>query len=504
MNLSLYGQVSLRYAKSMPTNLLLVNACQKRSTGVVEMNNKDKPLDIYLMGIGGTGMGAFAGLLKQKGFRITGSDQAVYSPMKEKLRDWGINYHTPYHGDNLPKVCDLVIVGNVIRKDNPEAIALRERQLPFDSFPGALNRLFLQESIPIVASGTHGKTTCSALLAHTLYNAHCDPGFLIGGIPNNFGDSFRLSNKRNSPFVVEGDEYDTAYFDKRPKFIHYDPKYLLVTSLEFDHGDIYKDLSAVIDAFSSLMKNLSQSDVMVVYNPDNNIKTAIRNSACQARLFSYGEAGDYQACNSELNSSGIYFEVAIGNKIEGAIHLPLFGEHNLKNALGCYAILHQFGLNHAQIKAGFASFLGVKRRLEERLTKNDIIIIDDFAHHPSAVKETIKAAKQRYPQYKICAIFEPRSATSCMKVFESQYEEALLAADLVKLSPVGRNLPKEDRIDTEKIAMALNERGVLAKAFFNYEDLRLELINIGPGHVLLFMSNGDFKGMLADIDKILT
>ncbi|HXW54013.1 MAG TPA: Mur ligase family protein [Myxococcota bacterium] len=466
------------------------------------MDNKKQALDIYLMGIGGTGMGAFAGLLKQKGHRVSGSDIAVYSPMKEKLREWNISYHAPYDAKNLPEKCDLVIIGNVIRKDNPEALSVMAKQVPYDSFPRALNRLFLKDTIPIVATGTHGKTTCSALLAHTLFAAGYDPGFLIGGIPINFGESFRAPSRPKSPFVVEGDEYDTAFFDKRPKFMHYDPHYLLLTSLEFDHGDIYRDLDSVIDAFASLLKTLGPKDSLVLNADDPNIKHALARSQCQARSKTYGSSGDFVAADCQYNEHGLSFTVKHGAHSLGDIVLPLFGEHNLNNALGCYAILHEYGLSHRAISDGFAKFLGTKRRLEEKCTAGGHIVVDDFAHHPSAVKETIKAARQRYPNKRIAAIFEPRSATSCTKIFEPDYQQAFLGADLVLLAPVGRSLPEKDRLNTNVIAEAINQQGAKAQAFDNYEDLRAELSKIPKDNVLLFMSNGDFQGLLKDVEKI--
>lgn len=468
------------------------------------MNNKGKALDIYLMGIGGTGMGAFAGLLKRKGHRVSGSDNAVYSPMREKLAEWEINYRTPYNSENLPENCDLVIVGNVIRRDNPEALKIAEKNFAFDSFPSALNKFFLKDATPVVACGTHGKTTCSSLLAHTLHHAKTDPGFLIGGIPINFGESFRAPDKSGAPFVIEGDEYDTAFFDKRPKFVHYDPHYLLITSLEFDHGDIYKDLNAIISAFAELMRMLTSDRVMVINNDDKNIKEALRLANCRAKIFTYGSHGDYTAHEIKRDRNGARFTVRFHDENLCTLSLPLFGEHNVSNALGCFAILHQYGLSPKEIAAGFASFAGVKRRMEERFVKRDMVMVDDFAHHPSAVKVTIDAARQKYPDHKIVAIFEPRSATSCMKIFEKDYEEAFLSADRVMLAPVGRALPKDSRIDTEEIAKALSKRGVPATAFENYDSLRAEIAGVSPRSVLLFMSNGDFQGMLTTLDELMT
>lgn len=460
------------------------------------MNNKDKDLDIYLMGIGGTGMGAFAGLLKSKGHKVRGSDSAVYSPMKEKLAEWGIPYKTPYSPENLAQKPELVIVGNVIRKDNPEAQAMREQNISHDSFPSALRKLFLQNATSLVASGTHGKTTCSALMAHTLDKAGLDPGFLIGGIPLNFGESFKASKKNTYPFVVEGDEYDTAYFDKQPKFMHYNPNFLLITSIEFDHGDIYRDLNHVIDAFSGLIASRSPTDVLVVNGQDLNIKKALLQNKYQAQVVSYGEGCDYEATNIIFDEKGITFTVCINRRENNKIFLPLFGAHNLSNALGCYAMLHQYGLSHEQIALGFQSFLGVKRRLEECSVKNNMIKIDDFAHHPTAVRETIKAARQKYKGKKLWAIFEPRSATSCTKIFEHEYIEAFLGADRVDLAPVGRALSQDLMLNTKKIALELKTQGVLAEAHSSYDSLSEAILKEETASVLLFMSNGDFGGNL--------
>jgi len=461
-------------------------------------------MDIYLMGIGGTGMGALAGLLKSVGHQVRGSDSAVYSPMREKLADWGINYLSPYDAQNLKHKPDLVIVGNVIRRDNPEAIAMRDNNLPCESFPSALKRLFLAKACSIVASGTHGKTTCSALLAHVLYQNSCDPGFLIGGIPINFNESFRAPAQEDSIFVTEGDEYDTAYFDKNPKFMHYRPDLLLLTSIEFDHGDIFQDLDAVIKAFANLLATLDSQKKVIINHNDPNIRKALIQAQCQAKIISYGHQGNYQASDPEFTPHGINFTVALDGQNLGIISIPLFGHHNLANSLGCYAILHQFGLSHDQICTGFKSFLGVKRRLELRYEKHGFVILDDFAHHPTAVLETIKAVRQKYPQRKVIAIFEPRSATSAGKIFTSQYIQALSQADQVILAPVGRHVSQDQKLPTQEIALKIAYLGVEARAYDNYDDFKSAFSQLAPNSVLLFMSNGDFGGNMHAIEKLIS
>lgn len=461
------------------------------------LNNKALGNNIYFMGIGGTGMGAMAGLLKSCGFRVSGSDSAVYSPMKEKLKDWQIEYKTPYQAQNLSKNIDLVIVGNVIRKDNPEAVVMRELNLKHDSFPSAINKFFLQNATSLVACGTHGKTTCTALMAHCLKEAGHDPGFLVGGIPLNFNESFRASQSKSYPFVIEGDEYDTAYFDKRPKFIHYNPKFLLVTSIEFDHADIYDSLDSIIKAFSSLFASMKEDSVIIANNKDDNIKKCLTLSRTKAKVIFYNHNEYYNATNTTLSQIGLSFQVANHNQEKLTINIPLFGHHNLDNALGCYALLREYGLNHKEIEQAFLSFKGVKRRLEEKFNSNEFIVVDDFAHHPTAVRETIKAAKQRYPEHEICAIFEPRSATSCLKIFEQEYISSFLKSELVIFAPVGRKLDPEKSIDTCFMAKSLTKAGIKAKATMNTNELMSALTTqMGPKTVFLFMSNGDFGGVL--------
>ena len=293
-------------------------------------------MDIYLMGIGGTGMGALAGLLKSQGHSVRGSDSAVYSPMREKLADWGISYLTPYDPKNLKEKPELVIVGNVIKRDNPEAIIIREENLPCESFPSALKRLFLNKSCSIVAAGTHGKTTCTALISHVLYENSYDPGFLIGGIPLNFNQSFRAPAPEKGVFVVEGDEYDTAYFDKSPKFMHYRPDLLLLTSKKFDHGDIYQDLDAVIKAFAKLLATLDPTKKVIINHNDANIQKALVQAKCQAKILSYGTSGNYQAINPVLSPAGLSFTLFLGTEEQGEITIALYGHHNWQT---CWAAM---------------------------------------------------------------------------------------------------------------------------------------------------------------------
>lgn len=467
------------------------------------MINKNIPKDIYLCGIGGTGMGAFAGLLKQKGLLVRGSDFHVYSPMKEKLKAWGIEYITPYNADNLLKKPDLVIIGNVIRRDNPESQYILSNDIPYDSFPHALKEFFLKNAIPLVITGTHGKTTTSALIAHAIKSSKKDLGYLIGGIPLNYGESFLCPNGSNSPFVVEGDEYDTAFFDKGPKFLHYCPKFLLTTSLEYDHADIYPDLKSIIKSFSDLYRLLDKDCVLVYNNEENNIKIAITNSEVKSKIFSYGLNGDYQAKNITYNDFGTSFDVYFKEKYLGQIKTELFGKHNLKNSLGAYAILHQYGLNHKEIYDGFISFKGVKRRLELLGQNKKLTLIDDFAHHPTAIFETLIGIRQRFPKKIIWVIFEPRSASSCRKVFEDDFVKAFLNADRVFIGPVARALDENIMLDTKKVANSINSLGKMAKAYEDYNSLLLDITKDDQSKVIVIMTNGDLLGQKENITDIL-
>ena len=446
------------------------------------------------MGIAGTGMGAFAGLLKEAGFLVQGSDQNVYPPMSDKLADWGIEAKSPYAPANLEPTPDLVVVGNVIRKDNVEAVEMRRREVPHVSFPDALKQFFLKDRHSVVVAGTHGKTTTSALLAHTLFSAGRDPGFLIGGILNDFQESFRLgSENADSPFVIEGDEYDTAYFDKGPKFLHYQPRSLLCTSLEFDHADIYDDVETIVSRFKELLSLVPKNGQIVLCAHAPHLLRAARESLTNTEIMTYGFEGDWQATDVHEGQSGVSFTPVFRGEKRSPVSLPLSGQHSILNALGSYAILEGLGLNAEQIKAGFSSFQSVKRRMEIVGEARGVKVIDDFAHHPTAVKTTLEGARKMYPTSRIWALFEPRSASSCRRVFQADYAAAFDAADAVVLAPLGRELPPEEALDLNQLAVDIESRGVQCKAGLSIDAIVDHVIPlVSKGDVLLCMSNGAF------------
>jgi UDP-N-acetylmuramate: L-alanyl-gamma-D-glutamyl-meso-diaminopimelate ligase len=448
---------------------------------------------VHLIGIAGTGMGAFAGLLKTAGMQVRGSDSAIYPPMSEKLADWGIEVRTPYDPKNLDPVPDYVIVGNVASATNVEAMATRERQLQAMSFPQALSEWFLKDRHPIVVAGTHGKTTTSALIAHTLMKAGRDPSYLIGGIPQEYAESFRLGKGESRFFVVEGDEYDTAYFDKGPKFLHYRPEYLLCTSLEYDHADIYDNVEQIIERFSQVMSLVPEHGHIIMHANSPHLATARLKANIRARVQTYGKGGDWTARDVSEDASGVHLTpqppLPVGEG-EKSLFLPLSGLHNVDNALGAYAILSKAGLSHDEIANGFASFKGVKRRMEEIGEEGGVLVIDDFAHHPTAVETTLAGAKKRYGSRPLWALFEPRSASSCRKVFQDAYAESFGAADRVILVPPGRELDKDVMLDVHQLARDIGARATAADS---YDAMIEEVIRDVPkGAVLLCMSNGGF------------
>jgi UDP-N-acetylmuramate: L-alanyl-gamma-D-glutamyl-meso-diaminopimelate ligase len=481
---------------------------------------------IHLIGVAGTGMGAFAGLLKSAGYDVRGSDENVYPPMSDKLAEWGIEVRTPYAANHLDPVPDLVVVGNVVKKDNPEAVAMRERHLHHASFPQTLGDIFLSKRHSVVVAGTHGKTTTSTLIAWTLLHAGRDPGFLIGGVPAGDGhampESFRVGAPGPiSPFVVEGDEYDTAYFDKGPKFLHYAPRSLLCTSLEYDHADIYPHVGAIVARFAELMSLVPSGPDgghVVLWADEPHLKKARSEAAVKARITTYAERADPDGGGANVTAKdviddehGLSFIVVVNGVERGRLSVPLSGRHSLLNALGAYAILSQhtggLGLSTSEIAAGFASFPSVKRRLEIRGEVDGVTVVDDFAHHPTAVRLTLEGARRRFGARPLWAIFEPRSATSCRKIFQDDYARAFDAADRVLLAPPGRALDPSIALDVPQLAADLAARGTDAKACDSIDEI-VALVAASAararddhqGAVVLCMSNGAFGGIH---DKLL-
>jgi UDP-N-acetylmuramate: L-alanyl-gamma-D-glutamyl-meso-diaminopimelate ligase len=461
---------------------------------------------VHLVGVGGTGMGAFAGMLKATGCHVTGSDEKVYPPMSDMLRAWGIDVMTPYSPDNLDRAKpDLVVIGNVIRRVNPEATAVRERGLRQMSFPAAMGSLVLGDKHSVVVTGTHGKTTTSALMAHVLVAAGTDPSFLVGGVTLNQDANYRVGR---GPFVViEGDEYDTAYFDKGPKFLHYRPRTTIVTSIEFDHADIYRDLEHYESAFTRLARIVPANGVLLVCSTYPTAVELIRSAAAAAvTTYSAEVAADWTARDVRFGPEGVRFVVHGPDDSSHEVLLPMSGMHNVENAVGVYAAAISLGLTPAQIADGFRSFKGVKRRQEIRGEIGGVMVIDDFAHHPTAVRETIHGIRLRYPDRRLWAVFEPRSNTSRRNIHQEAYALAFDGAERVSLRipPPHDQVPANEQLDIPRVVEALRERGIEAHATRDVPTLVDDVASgVREGDVVLVMSNGAFDGFIPSLLEAL-
>lgn len=457
---------------------------------------------IHLLGVAGTGMGSFAGMLKAAGFEVTGSDENVYPPMSDQLRAWGIPTLTPYSPANLDAARpDLVIVGNVIRRVNPEATEVRARRLPQMSFPAALGELFLRQRHSVVVAGTHGKTTTSALMGHVLADAGRDPTFLVGGVTLNYAGNYRYG--RGPHFVVEGDEYDTAYFDKGAKFLHYQPRTAILTSVELDHADIYRDLAHYEASFTAFVKLVPPDGLIAVSAAYPNAVAIARGSSARVVTYQGKEGADaqYTPRHVRFGPEGVRFEVQGGE--QGELLLPLGGAHNVENALGVYAAARALGLSHEEIRRGFASFRGVKRRQEVRAELGGVMVVDDFAHHPTAVRETIAAIRGRYPSRRLWAVFEPRSNTSRRNIHQHEYAVSFHGASRASLKVPEKHdkVPEGEELNVGKVVEELRTRGIQAEGEASVDRL-VELVatQAKPDDLILVMSNGSFGGF---IDKLL-
>ena len=386
---------------------------------------------VHLVGVAGTAMGAFAGMLKAAGYAVTGSDENVYPPMSDMLRDWGIEVFTPYAAENLERASpELVIIGNVIRRANPEATVVRERGIPQMSFPAAFGSLIATGKHSVVIVGTHGKTTTAALMAHVLVEAGLDPTFLVGGVTGNYGGNFRLG--KGDFVVVEGDEYDTAYFDKGPKFLHYRARTALLTSIEFDHADIYRDLAHYESAFAGFCDTLPRDGWLgVSASYPRAVDLARAHSRAPVVTYGNAAAAEYRAEDATFGAEGARFRVRGPEGEPADLLLPMSGDHNVENAAGVYAAARRLGVSPAAIARGLAGFKGVKRRQEPRGEIGGVLVIDDFAHHPTAVRETIEGIRRRYAGRRLWAVFEPRSNTSRRNIHQAEYAAAFDAADVV-------------------------------------------------------------------------
>ncbi len=455
---------------------------------------------IHLLGVCGTGMGSFAGMLAAQGFEVSGSDENVYPPMSDMLKAWGIRAMMGYKPENLDVAKpDLVIVGNVIRRVNPEATAVRERGLPHMSFPAALGELCIGSRHSVVVAGTHGKTTTTAMMGHLLASAGRDPSFLVGGVTLDYQSNFRIGNGNH--FVVEGDEYDTAYFDKGPKFLHYRPRSLIFTSMEMDHADIYRDLAHYRSSFEKLAALIPADGFVAVSNAYPGAVEVARTSKGRVETYGPGDAL-WQAAEITHADGAATFELVKGGKGLGKMVLTIGGPHNVENALGAIATASALGLSLEEIARGLKSFRGVKRRQEIRGEPRGILVVDDFAHHPTAVRETIAAVRARFPGRPLWALFEPRSNTARSNLHQRDYASAFHGASRALVcAPAPTDRVKEgERLDVNKLVGDMERAGTPARALANADEI-VEVVRAEakPGDLLLVMSNGAFGGVIGKL-----
>jgi UDP-N-acetylmuramate: L-alanyl-gamma-D-glutamyl-meso-diaminopimelate ligase len=452
---------------------------------------------IHLIAICGVGMSALAGMLQARGFRVTGSDQNVYPPMSTQLEALGIELRQGFSPDHLADHPDLIVVGNAVSRSNPEVGAMLEQGIPFLSLPQALAEFFLQDRHPIVVAGTHGKTTTASLMAWVLESAGLDPSYMIGGIPRNFGTNYKLGT--GTFFVVEGDEYDTAFFDKGPKFLHYHPRSAILTSVEFDHADIYRDLDHVKEAFGRFVQILPPHGYLAVGIDFPHALDVMASAPCRWDGYGFSDQAHWRAGNVEADEAATQFLVRHQHQGIGTIRWALVGRHNIQNALGVIAVARRLGISFAEIRKGLQSFAGVKRRQEVRGVVRDITVIDDFAHHPTAIRETLAALRTRYHGRQLWAIFEPRSATSRRATFQDDFVEAFAEADRVVIGGLFNpdNIPAEARLSPERLAQDIARRCTKDAVYLPEVDAIVDHVSTAtrPGDVVAIMSNGGFGGI---------
>ena len=451
---------------------------------------------IHLTAVCGTGMGALACMLRDLGFEVTGSDQKVYPPMSTFLERKGIQIMDGFREENLDYGPDLVVIGNVVTRENPEAVKVYRMGLPFCSMPQALIHFVARGKKTLLVSGTHGKTTTSSILAWMLQEAGYDPSFMIGGILKNFNSNYRLGD--GPYFVVEGDEYDTAFFDKVPKFFHYQPQMAVLTSVEFDHADIFRDLEHVKDAFGRFVSGLAGSSLLFAFDGDKNIDALVGRCSCRCERYGLKAGSPWRLDAILPDPPWTIFDVFKNNHRFGRFRTKLFGEHNLTNALSIIAMADHLSIPLSVVQAALESFEGIKRRQEIRGQKRRITVMDDFAHHPTAVRETIRAVKSVAADGRLIAVFEPRTATSMRNIFQKDYAHAFDLADLIciRKPPSVRKIPAAEQFSSEQLVHDLKMQGKDAHYFPDTDGIIDFLAShSSPADVILIMSNGSFDNI---------
>jgi UDP-N-acetylmuramate: L-alanyl-gamma-D-glutamyl-meso-diaminopimelate ligase len=446
---------------------------------------------VHFVGICGTAMASTAAAMKEKGFEVTGSDQNVYPPMSAFLAGKKIEVMNGYAERNLAHKPDLVVIGNVISRGNPEAEFVLEHKLRYCALPELLKEFFIRGKRSIVVAGTHGKTTTTSLLAWVFEHNGLNPSYLIGGIPNNLSQGARFTDSQW--FIIEGDEYDTAFFDKRSKFVHYLPEIGIVNNLEFDHADIFENLDAIKKSFSHFIRLIPRNGLLLGNGDDLNLTALLNVTHCPVKRFGLGEGNAIQAFNLRYGPTATEFEIP-----SFKFHLNMVGELNVRNALAVVACAKHCGLSNKQIQSAFDTFKGIKRRMEVRGIAGGVTVVDDFGHHPTAIRETLKALRLRYPHEKIWAVFEPRSNTTRRKVFQNELVTAFVDADAVVISEVARleQIAAEERLNPEKLMQDLKTSGKNAAYLPDVDSIVAHIAkNAQGGDVVCVFSNGGFGGI---------
>jgi len=458
---------------------------------------------IHLIGICGTAMASLAGMLKQRGFRVTGSDAAAYPPMSDFLAELGIPVAQPFDPRNLDPAPDLVVVGNAISRGNVELEHILDRRIPFCSLPQLLYEEFLRGKEVLVVAGTHGKTTTTSMLAWIVHTAGMQPSFLIGGIAENFGSSFHLGQGKH--FILEGDEYDTAFFDKGPKFLHYFPDSVILTSVEFDHADIYKDLDAVETAFKRLVNLIPRRGKIIAFDggagetaESASLERCLSKAFCPVERYGAGASATWRITDLKLEVGKTSWTVLRDARVWANLEFPLAGEYNVWNATAAAAMAAAYGISKEEIAAALKTFKSVKRRLEVKAQVNGITIIDDFAHHPTAIAGTLRALRARYAGARLWAILEPRSNTLRRRVLQADLARSLAVADEVIVAGVFRSeaVPENERLELPELAADIQKHGGRARLIANADEIVQAIApEMRAGDVVAILSNGGFGGI---------
>jgi len=459
---------------------------------------------IHLIGICGTAMASLAGMLKQRGFRVTGSDAAAYPPMSTFLQSLNIPLAQPFAEANLTPRPDLVVVGNAISRRNVELEYVLDERIPFRSLPQILRDQFLFGKEVLVVAGTHGKTTTTSMLAWIFEKADLKPSFLIGGIAENFGSSFGLGEGRY--FILEGDEYDTAFFDKGPKFLHYFPDAVILTSIEFDHADIYKDLDAVETAFKRLVNLIPRRGRIIAFDSGESVDRCLERALCPVERYGSTARATWQLANLKFGADRTSWTVLCEGRPWADFEFPLAGEYNVWNATAAAALAADFGVPKEVIADALRSFQSVKRRLEVKAEINGITIIDDFAHHPTAIEQTLRALRARYPSARLWAVLEPRSNTMRRNVLQEALGNSLALADEVIIANVFKSeaIPEAERLDLNQVAADIQKKGRIVKIMPDADVIVAALApQLRSGDVVAILSNGGFGGIYEKLPERL-